>query len=415
MPRNRDDHSNQDMNGRNNHENDHKRKKTGMNTKKVFAISFCIVLGIVFISGGLIYKMGHDLYSSINYVADDDVKVLETLPDYVMEEKAKEAQAAEEAQAQASGEEETEYETDEDGLKGVKVTADELDSIHSKMSSLSDKLTVSDEDIYNVLLVGVDRRDKSWNGNSDAMILVSLNKADNRVTMVSLMRDTYVDIPEKGYDKLNAAYAWGAGPLLCETVTNTYKVKVDRYAAVDFFDLIDIIDIIGGVDLEVSAKEAEVANGYILDMCNLMEIDGYEHQIPSEGGYVHCDGVQAVAFARNRYVGNSDYERTERQRYLMQQILAEIKQMSVAQMTEKMQAILGHVTTNIPETEIWSMIPELPEMLEYKFEMDRIPYDDMYDVISVKGQGMLVPDWEPTIEKLHDFIYGGGEAQSEQD
>ena len=84
MPRNRDDHSNQYMNGRNNHENDHKRKKTGMNTKKVFAISFCIVLGIVFISGGLIYKMGHDLYSSINYVADDDVKVLETLPDYVM-------------------------------------------------------------------------------------------------------------------------------------------------------------------------------------------------------------------------------------------------------------------------------------------------------------------------------------------
>lgn len=108
----------------------------------------------------------------------------------------------------------------------------------------------------------------------------------------------------------------------------------------------------------------------------------------------------------NRFVGNSDYERTERQRYLIQQLIAEVKQMSVAQMTEKMKAILEHVTMNIPESEIWAMIPELPEMLNYKFEMDRVPYDNMYSIIDVNGQGMLVPDWEPTLEKMHDFIYG---------
>lgn len=413
MPRNREDHSNPYMNGRNSYENNNRRKKTGMNMKKVFGISFCIVLGIVFISGGLIYKLGHDLYSSVNYVADEDVKVVETLPEQALAEKKAEQSAAQEAGEQKKQqdvfeeEDSTEPMTDEDGLGGVKVSAEELDSIHSKMSSLTGRSTVSDEDIYNVLLVGVDRQDKTWNGNSDSMILVSLNKADNRVTMVSLMRDTYVDIPEKGYDKLNAAYAWGAGPLLCQTVTDTYKVEVDRYVAVDFWDLVDIIDIIGGVDLEITAKEAEIMNGYIMDMCErLMHIDSSEHMLPYEGGYIHCDGVQAVAYARNRFVGNSDYQRTERQRYLMQQLLAEVKSMSVAQMTEKMQAILGHVTMNIPETEIWSMIPELPEMLEYKFEMDRIPYDDMYDVISVNGQGMLVPDWEPTIEKLHEFVYG---------
>ncbi|MCI8317465.1 MAG: LCP family protein [Lachnospiraceae bacterium] len=382
-------------NGRGGYESDNKRKKSGMNMKKVFAISFCIVLGIVFISGGVIYKLGHDLYSNVNYVADEDVKRLETLPEHVVKQMEEEARAAA-----------LEAESDVDGLGGVKVSADELDSIHNKMSSMTDKKTASDNDIYNILLVGVDRRDKTWNGNSDSMILVSINKKDNRVTMVSLMRDTYVDIPDVGYDKLNAAYAWGAGPLLCETITNTYKVQVDRYAAVDFFDLIDIIDIIGGVDMEITASEAEVMNGYILDMCNLMNVDGYAHQVPVGGGYIHCDGVQAVAYARNRYVGNSDYQRTERQRYLIQQLMGEVKGMSVAQMTDKMQSILGHVTMNIPESEIWSMIPELPEMLEYKFETDRIPYDNMYDVIDVKGQGMLVPDWEPTIDKLHDFIYG---------
>lgn len=382
MPRNRDDRS-YHTNDRNNYRNDNRPKKSGMNLKKIFAISFCIVLGVVLISGGVIYKLGHDMYSSINYVADQDVKTVETLP----EEVAEETLSTEERM-------------------GVAVSSEELDSIHSKMSSLADVETKSDEEIYNMLLVGVDRRDKSWNGNSDSMILVSINKADNKVSMVSLMRDTYVNIADIGYKKLNAAYAYGGGPLLCQTVTDTFRIQVDRYVAVDFFDLIDIIDIIGGVDLEISAKEAEVANGYILDMCNLMGIDGSEHQIPSEGGMVRCDGVQAVAFARNRFVGNSDFERTERQRYVIQQLMAEAKQMSVAQMTEKMQAILGHVTMNIPETEIWSMITEVPELLEYEFEMSRVPYDDMYEIIYVNSQDMLVPFWEDTLAKLQEQIYG---------
>ena len=390
MPRNRDNHPYSDDRGRNNYGNEPGGKKPGMNVKRVFAVSLCLVLGIVLLSGGLVYKLGHGMYSNINYVADEDIKVVETLPDELEEETL-------------STEERT----------GVLVSDDELDSIHNKMKSLSDQKVLSDEDIYNVLLIGVDRRDKSWNGNSDAMILVSINKASNKVSMISLMRDTYVDIPEVGYRKLNAAYAYGAGPLLCETVTNTYGIKVDRYAAVDFFDLIDIIDYIGGVSLEISAKEAEVANGYILDMCNLMNEDGMAHQIPAEGGFVRCDGVQAVAFARNRFVGNSDFERTERQRYVLTQLMAEVKQMSLAQMTEKMQGLMEFVTTNIPETEIWSMLPEVPELLKYDFEMSRIPYDNMYDTIWVNSQDMLVPHWEKTLEMLHEQIYGDAETETE--
>ena len=137
-----------------------------------------------------------------------------------------------------------------------------------------------------------------------------------------------------------------------------------------------------------------------------LNIDPSEHQLPAEGGMVPCDGVQAVAYARNRYVGNSDFERTQRQRYVLTQLMAEAKQLSVAQLTEKMQAILEHVTMNIPETEIWSMVTELPEMLDYKFEQVRIPYDDMYDVIYVNGQDMLVPYWEETLQKLQEQIYG---------
>lgn len=378
MPRNRDERPGAG-NGRNGSEN----KKPGMNMKKVFAISFCIVLGIVFISGGVIYKLGHDLYSSVNYVADDDVKVVETLPDVAEEETL-------------STEERT----------GRAVDKDELSSIHDQMKKQEVEVK-SDDDVYNIVLAGVDRQERTWNGNSDAIILVSINKAKDKVTMISLMRDTYVNIPDVGYKKLNAAYAYGAGPLLCQTITETFGIKVDRYVAVDFWDLIDIIDIIGGVDLEMTAREAEVANGYINDMCErLMNLDASEHQLPYAGGMVHCDGVQAVAYARNRMVGNSDFERTQRQRYVLTQLMEEAKRLSVAQITEKMQAILEHVTMNVPETEIWSMVTELPDMLDYKFEQIRVPYDNMYEILYVNGQDMLVPYWEDTLAKLQDAIYG---------
>ncbi len=391
MAENRRNQPNPYRNDRGRHGGEPKRK-TGMNMKKVFGISLCVVLAIVGVSGGVIYKLGHDLYSNINYVADEEVNTVEALPEHVVEQMEEETLTPDE-------------------LAGTKkVSADELNSIHDLMSSLADHKTVSDEDVYNVLLVGVDRQDQTWNGNSDSMILVSIDKENDRVSMVSLMRDTYVDIPEVGYWKLNHAYAMGAGPLLCQTVTDTYKVEVDRYVAVDYWNLVDIIDLIGGVSLEVSPEEAEVMNGYIDDMCKRqLEIDPEPHFVPASGGNLYCDGVQAVAYCRNRWVGNSDYQRTERQRYLLQQLLAEVKQMSAVQMTEKMRGILGYVTTNIPETEIWGMFSELPDMLQYKIETDRIPYDNMYETINVNGQGMLVPDWEPTIERLHEFIYGENE------
>ncbi len=359
------------------------RKRNRSNLGKAFAISFCIVLGVVFISGGVVYKFGHGMYSNLNYVADEDIKIEETLPE------AAEAETL-------SAEERT----------GVVVNEDQLQSIHDMMGGFTDVAVKKDDEIYNVLMVGVDRTDKTWNGNSDSMILVSINKAKNKVNMISLMRDTYVNIAGVGYNKLNSAYAYGGGPLLCSTVTDTFKIQVDRYVAVDFFDLIDIIDYIGGVTLEVSDAEAEVANGYIQDMCGrLMNIDAEPHLFPG-GGTFYCDGLQTVAFARNRFVGNSDFERTERQRYVISQLIKEVRNMSLAQMTEKAQGVMKYVTMNIPESEIWDMIKEVPEILDYQFEMGRVPYDNMYETILVDGQDMLVPKWEETLTKLQEEIYG---------
>ena len=245
-------------------------------------------------------------------------------------------------------------------------------------------------------------------------MLVSINHTAKRVSVVSLMRDTYVDIPGYGYNKLNAAYALGGGPLLTQTITDTYKVDVSRYAAVDFENMIEIVDALGGVDLEMTDAEVEVANGYMLDMCNTLGLNGYDYVLPG-GGVYHCNGVQAVAYARNRYVGNSDYARTERQRYVISQMIEEVKRMDVSQLTQFVTDVLPLVTHNIEETEIWDMVTKAPDILQYNFVQDRIPYDNMYDVIYVDLQDMLVPQWESTIDILHNTIYGDGSVSDNSD
>lgn len=370
----------------------HNHRKQGPSWKKIMGISLCIILAIVVAGGVLIYTIGHDLIDRTNFVADEDVKTvqMEELP-----EEAKETVSAEEK-------------------KGRVLDESELNEIHQQMNQLSDVDTVEDENVYNLLLVGVDRREKTWNGNSDSMMLVSINHTAKRVSVVSLMRDTYVDIPGYGYNKLNAAYALGGGPLLTETITDTYKVDVSRYAAVDFENMIQIIDALGGIDLEMTDAEVEVANGYMLDMCNTLGLNGYDYVLPG-GGVYHCNGVQSVAYARNRFVGNSDYARTERQRYVISQIIEEVKRMDVVQLTQFVKDVLPLVTHNVEESEIWDLVTKAPEILQYKFVQDRIPYDNMYDVIYVDTQDMLVPQWETTIEKLHNTIYGDGSISDNSD
>ena len=369
------------------------QRPKGPNWKKLFGISLSIVLAIVVIGGVLVFYFGHSLFSLTNYVSDDTQEVVkaEDLPEEAIE-------------TVSTGEH-----------KGTVLNESELNNIHQSMTKIDQKIeTVTDDDVYNLLLVGVDRRDKSWNGNSDSMMLVSINFREERVSIISLMRDTYVNIPDVGYAKLNNAYARGGGKLLTATVSDMYNVDVSNYAAVDFENMIEIVDALGGVDLEMTDAEVEIANGYMVDMCNTLGLDSSEYVLYGGGTY-HCNGVQAVAYARNRYVGNSDYARTERQRYVISQIIKEVKQMNIAQLNSFAREVLPLVTHNIKESEIWDMVTKAPSILSFKFVQDRVPYDNLYEVIYVDGQDMLVPDWEQTIEKMHETIYGNGSISDNSD
>ncbi len=265
----------------------------------------------------------------------------------------------------------------------------------------SDLNLPDNKDVYNLLLVGVDRRDASWSGNSDSMILMSVNKKQKKVHMISFMRDLYADIEGYGVRKLNAACAIGGCPLLVRTIESNYRVNIDNYAAVDFNSMIQIVDMIGGVTLDVSDAEIEVANGYITDMAASMGVDPGPHLFTSSGT-VECDGFQAVGYSRVRYVGNSDYERTERQRTVMTRIFDKVRSMNLIEMNNFITAVLPLVSHNIDSGTMLTLVPQLPSMMAWPMEQDRLPYDGLYTVDSE----ILYPDMEQTVARLQQTIYG---------
>ena len=369
--------------------------RKGPSWGKIWGITLCVILGIVVAGSTGIYYFGHNMINRMNYQADEDVRQFETLPE----------QAAEVS---------TEAE-----VTGNVLNESELDNLHVLMNQAQKAQNddvIMDQSVYNVVLAGVDRDDKSWNGNADSVMLISLNNDKKRASVISLMRDTYVEIPGHDYNKLNSSYAYGGGPLLCDTIEENYRIPVERYAAVDFENLVDIVDALGGVELEWTANEIEVANGYIKDMCErVFDIPYEDHAILEKPGMILSDGVQAVAYARNRFVGNSDYTRTQRQRYVIQQMVAKIKTLSSTQLLGFVQKVLPLVTHNLPENEIWSLVWDAPSILKYDIVMDRVPYDGMYDEIDVGGQGMLVPHWDKTITQMHRTIYGDGSISDNED
>ncbi len=351
-----------------------KRKKK-MSKKKKLATALLILLALLVIIASAVYAVGHHYYSKTNYMTDEEV--------------------AEQLAAQRAAQEEAEAEEEEE-------IDPELQAIQANLEQFaSTEPITSDGNVYNVVLVGLDTTTEDFIGNSDSMILISINYRLEQISMISLMRDTYVDIPGVGYRKLNASYPNGAGPLLCETITENYKVQVDRYVTVDFGNMIDIIDAIGTIEITFTEKEAENANKSIRQQCRILGLDKDDYLIPGEGTY-ECNGMQAVAYARIRKVGNADYQRTERQREVLMKLLDKVKTMSLEDIDRLANELLPMLTHNIPESEFWGLLAKAPELLGYTITQDRIPYDGLFQSVN----GNLVPQWDETIRKLKITLYG---------
>lgn len=256
---------------------------------------------------------------------------------------------------------------------------------------------------YNILLLGVDRRDQSWNGNSDVVMLVTVNMEKQKIYMTSFLRDLYVNISGIGVRKLNAASANGGPELAVQTLEENYQVQIDNYAMVDFNAMIDVIDALGGIDLEIDEAERVTANDYITCMCQDNEEDPKPHYI-KEAGFVHLSGYQAVGYARNRYTGKgSDFRRTQRQRNVMTAILKKVQSGSYDSLTDVVKSIMPYITHDITQMEMIGILMKLNTWIGYDTVEQHIPYDNEY---YVENEILIPKDMSDTITKLNGLLYG---------
>ena len=262
--------------------------------------------------------------------------------------------------------------------------------------------------MYNILLIGTDERGPNSGARSDTMMLVSINRQTKQIVGTSFLRDTYVKIPDKGFNKLNASYAYGGVELLFDTLEYNFSIYPERYITVNFESFIKVIDILGGIEISVEDYELYWVNQYIHASNLIVGDDEHSDYLEFANGSPQLlNGKQALAYARVRYVGNADFTRTERQRTVVTTVFEKIKNTDPATLMELLDEILPEVTTDVTLEEFFELISLIPEISEYEIVSHSIPNTDVgeFQYITIDGQSHLGLDFEVYIKYLYDTIY----------
>lgn len=261
------------------------------------------------------------------------------------------------------------------------------------------------KDLTNILLIGSDTRYVGQPGRSDTMMLLTINRDEETVSLTSLMRDMYVYVPDYGNTRINNAFARGGAQLLIDTIEANFKIEIDNYAAIDFYSFVDAIDAIGGVTMDITYDDFYGVNLAIEKYNKTLGLAYNDGKLTSYGE-IQLTGKQALGYARNRHFPRGDFDRTEHQRALMSAVFEKVKSSDLTQLDALLNAILPGITTDMSETQILSWMVLAPAVLQYDFETYRIPVEDSYQGVTIGGASMLSLDFDMNIAELHRIIYG---------
>lgn len=214
------------------------------------------------------------------------------------------------------------------------------------------------DDIVNIALFGSDSRDiyNESAGRSDCIMIASINPVKKSMKLISIPRDSYVNVPGYGDTKINHAYAYGGEQLAIKTINNNFDLNISEYITIDFSGLIHVINQIGGIELDITKEELTVLNQYLQAS---YQLTGKSYTPMTEYGHVKVNGEQALAHARNRYVGN-DFERARRQRDVVTAVIHKISTMNASAITSLVSdSFLAEVKTNIQVTSYLGLLTSI--------------------------------------------------------
>lgn len=265
---------------------------------------------------------------------------------------------------------------------------------------------LKEDGVTNILLIGNDSRDGVAGGRSDAMILLSISDKTKSIHMTSLLRDMYVEIPGYKGNRLNAAYSLGGAELLLETIEENLDIEVNRYVLVDFQAFANLIDAVGGVELELTNDEVKWVNAYLneYNIINGKELTT-DYLDESASGLMHLNGPQALAYSRNRSIGN-DFGRTERQRKVIAAAVGKIPGALISDPKGLLGDVLPNLTTNIVPTECFGLGVDAAKFLIYDIQQGSIPMEGTYKNATIRDMAVLEVDFEANKEYIRTNIYG---------
>ena len=245
-------------------------------------------------------------------------------------------------------------------------------------------IDIPKEDVVNILLIGTDVRNGTYEdrGNTDSMILLSVNTRDKNIKLTSFMRDMYVDIPGREWQRLNAAYAYGGPQLLFDTLERNFDVDVDMYVRVNFANFRKIIDKVGGVNIELTEAEARYMNKYSKK---------YKTN-PVEPGMQRLDGAQALSYARCRKI-DSDFNRTGRQRKVILAVVNEIKHCNVMELNSLLNTILPMIQTNMSKMQILNLMADSVNYLNNDIETLNVPIKNSWQSATIRKMSVICPNF----------------------
>ncbi|MDF2542714.1 MAG: hypothetical protein K0S47_2432 [Herbinix sp.] len=257
------------------------------------------------------------------------------------------------------------------------------------------------EGYRNIVVFGVDSRQNALEDSthSDTIIIVSINNKTKDIKLASIYRDTYVNIPNEGYDKINAAYFKGGYSLALSTINTNFDLDIKEYVTVNFQAVVNVIDELGGITIDVTDEELKTLNGYVRE---LNRINGTDVKGLASSGTQLVNGTQATAYARIRYTAGGDFKRTERQRIVLSKIFEKAKKADLATMTSLIDEIFPQVYTNLNSLELIGLAKDV---LSYNI-VDETGFPFEKDAHTYKKVSYVFPiDLQANVVKLHEFLF----------
>ncbi len=261
-----------------------------------------------------------------------------------------------------------------------------------------------DKDIKNIMLIGQDKRPGETNpARSDTMILCSINKKTNQITLISFMRDMYVPIPGYSDNRINASYNFGGAALLKETIEQDFLVGIDNAIEVDFEGFIQAMTSVGDLEIELSQDEADYLNeiGPVMNREAGLE-DGVWNL---KAGKNSLRPDQALAYSRTRHVGRSDWERTDRQRRVITAAFEKMLKLDLSEMLDVVNAVIPYFATDMTDSEILGYVYYIAKEGIHVKESLRIPADGAYTNERINNMAVLVPNLQKNRDLLKEKLY----------